>query len=238
MKVLVSFIFLISWSLLNGCGSGNAFSSLETDDAAEDAIHELENNNPDKAISILESALSSDPENWQLVSILSAAYAQKHGISIVDIALSMAESSSTSLADDSDQLSQIWPYLPEASEANLTGVSTALDLLRSIPSASRTDADNFKLALLSTASVSLRLKSFDTDGDGQLSTSELLAMGLDDATAVLEGLLGATEALSSISSSLGESSDQTTENITQMYTDIQNSEGDNDQEKLTNYLER
>jgi len=235
MKVSMSLILIVFFAFLNGCGSGNAFSSLETADAGQDAVHELENNNPDKAISILESALNSDPDNWQLVSILSAAYAQKHGISLIDLALNMA-TSATELVSENDQLSQIWPYLPPATDENLTGIATALDLLRSIPISSRTDADNFKLALLSTASVSLRLKSFDVDGDGQLSASELLALGLDDATAVLNGLLGATEALDSISSSLGDSSDQTTESITQMYTDIQNSEGDDDREKLNNYL--
>ena len=55
---------------LASCGD-NLLKSQEKKEPAEDAVLELENDNPDKAISILESALQDDPANPKLLSILS-----------------------------------------------------------------------------------------------------------------------------------------------------------------------
>jgi thioredoxin-like negative regulator of GroEL len=159
-----------------GCGSAsnNMFEAIEEDDAAQDATNAMENNKPDKAIIILEKALSSDPENYKLISLLSAAYAQKYGVDLISLALELADSDSESKSQESSAatseeqspgnqsaLTALWPILPEATEVTLAGIQHALDLLMSIPAAARTNADHFKLGILSTVNVSMQLKSLD-----------------------------------------------------------------------------
>lgn len=240
----VSMLFrlhIMIWCLIvSGCGN-NSLKQFEKEDAAEDAAIELENEDPDKAIEILDEAIADDPENWKLISMLSAAYAQKAEVDLLDLALNMAITSTddtdSASTEDQTELAQLWEYLPPATDANLTNADTAVNLLRSIPQAERTQADHFKLALLSTASLSLRLKSFDLNGDGQLSAAELARIGLEDASAVLSGIAGAAEAIG-YAGEQGENADVAAETIASIAAEIEDTPGDTDQEKIQNYFEQ
>ncbi len=217
-----------------GCGK-NIFQEYEKEDPAQESANAMERGESQKAIDILEPAIEKDPDNYVLISLLSAAYAQKHEVDILDLALAMADGDDEDSGTKTSGIAVLWPFLPEASAANMNGLSTAVELLESIPVPERTSADNFKLAILSTASVSLRAKSFDTNGDGQLSTQELLAMGEDDATAIIEGILAASSVLSS-GSEIGENSDKAASRITSISDAITGQEGETDAEKLANYF--
>lgn len=225
---------VMSCVLVTGCGK-NVFQSYEKDDPAQKAANAMERGDPDKAIKILEAALEKDPNNYVYISLLSAAYGQKHGVDILDLALAMADDSSgdSSSGSKTAGIAVLWPILPEATEANLLGVEKAVALLVSIPIAERTNADVFKLAILSTASISLRIKSFDLNGDGELSTQELLAMDEEDATAIVDGLLAASSVLVS---GMGENSDKATEKIAAISDAISSQDGDTNSEKLANYF--
>ena len=171
---------------LASCGT-NVFETVDYGKVENEAAAELEKDNPDKAISLLEEALLTDPNNAIYISLLSEAYAQKFGVSLLDIALAMA-SSATALASSSTDLVRIWSILPAPSEAVLTGVSYAVELLESIASTKRTDTDNFKLSLLAVTLVNLQLKALDTDGDGNLSAEELANLTVEDATTLITAL--------------------------------------------------
>ena len=234
MIVKLSIITLFSCAICF-CGSAdkNHFQSFEKEDAAEDATLELEREKPQKAIDILEKELAADGENYQLLSLLSSAYAQKHGIDVIRFAISLA-SSETKTANP---LTALWPALPEATEENVDGVEYAVDILAAIPAEARTNADSFKLGLLSTCLVSLQLKALDLDGDGTLSLEELLRLTSTDAATVFSGLAGAVSALASMSNSLGDNSGAASSQIEDIYQSLQSSSGDSQEEQLTNYLQ-
>lgn len=216
------------------CGS-NVFKPIEKKDAAEDATILLEKGKADDAISILTSALEDDPSNYQLTSLLSAAYAQKHGIDTISLALKMGTSSSESSGSQTNELTALFSVLPDASDENFTGLQTAIDLLLSIPEDSRTKADNFKLTMLLTSVTALRTKAFDKDGDGQVSPVEMLTLSEEDALAILSNLDTAAAVLAGVdTSSAGTAAAATS--ITALQEKIASQPGDSNAERLQAYL--
>lgn len=228
---------IITWTLafLTSCGA-NPYKSYEKKDPAEDATVALENNDADKAISILTDALEGDPTNTTYKSILALAYAQHAGIDPLTLAQKMGGSSSSqsTAAASGNGLTSLFSIMPEATDANISDVDTAVTLLLSIPSP-RITADTLKLAMFQIASMTLRSKQLDTDGDGVLSTEELLQMSVSSATAILSQLASAAGAYSGAGTST--TTDQAAAaQITKIQTAIQAESGASDQEKLKSYL--
>lgn len=228
-------IIISMFTLLMACGA-NPYKSYEKKDPAEDATVALENNDANKAISILTSALEGDPTNTTYKSILALAYAQHAGIDPLTLAQKMGGSSSSqsTAAASGNGLTSLFSVMPDATDANISDVDTAIALLISIP-APRITADTLKLAMFQIASMTLRSKQLDTDGDGVLSASELLQMSISSATAILSQLAAAAGVYS------GTTSTSTTDQaaaaqITKIQTAIQAESGTTDQEKLQSYL--
>ena len=229
---------IITWAfaLLTSCGA-NPYKSYEKKDPAEDATVALENNDADKAISILTSALEGDPGNTTYMSILALAYAQHAGIDPLTLAQKMGGSTSSTAtsAASGNGLTSLFGIMPDATDANISDVDTAVSLLLAIPTAQRITADTLKLAMFQIASMTLRSKQLDTDGDGVLSPSELLHMSPSSAKAILSQLASAASAYSG--SSTSSTTDQAAAaQITKIQTAIQAEPGANDQEKLQSYL--
>lgn len=238
MKVLLYTSALIG--LMGGviaCGTDNILKDLEDEDVAEEAAIALENDQPSNAIKLLKGALESDPNNYKLISLLSSAYSQRGGISMVDLALHISETQN----DDSEfqnSVSSLWPFLPDATGNHLADVREAMAQLRGIPFANRTDADHFKLAVISTALASLELKSLDRNGDGQLSFQELNSLKVVKADSIIASIQGASGALSSIDGELGESTGETAKQLKRIASEITNTPGADSAEVLTNYFLR
>ena len=72
MKLLMLFILI-------SCGTTSVFDGLEDSEPNYAAARALELDNPDKAIELMEEALASDPNNYNYISILASAKAQKAG---------------------------------------------------------------------------------------------------------------------------------------------------------------
>lgn len=222
-----------------GCGD-NVLKSSETEDPAEDATLALERGDEDKAIEILEDALSDDPENATFLSILALAHAQRAGVE--PLAFAQRISSSSSSTSDTSATPQVggsyavmFEALPEASEANLADIDESVTILTSIAADQHLPGDDFKLALYMTASMFLHIKVLDTDGDGTLSIDEVLNLSDANATGLLTQLLSAQSvlgagdasdpAIAKAASALGKYQDQ-----------IDAQEGATNEEKLKNYL--
>lgn len=170
-----------------------------------------------------------------LVSILASAKAQIHGIDPFTVALSLATSGSSS--DSSNELTRIFPVLPTPNSTNIRGLNVAMTVLNSIGSGDFTKADNFKVAIFLTSSISLACKSLDTDGDGAISTVETAELSDEVAVAIFTQLASATLAMSqSSSSSDGDSTKKNSEAITGLNSKIQSMDGDTDTDKLRNFL--
>ena len=227
---LLSLALVIS---IGACGA-NPFKAYEKSDPAEDAVVALEEDNPDKAIEILTKALADEPENWVYVSILALAYAERGGIDALTLAQKMATNSSNTTTNG---VTALFSIMPEATDTNIADVDTAVSLMNSIPSASRTTADTLKIAMFQTASLTLRTKKYDLDGDGTISAAEALAMTGGDAAAILSQLAGAAAAFS------GGSSTSTTDQaaatqISNIQTKIGTCPGASQEDQLKNYLSK
>lgn len=226
----------ITFTALVSCGA-NPFKAYEKKDAAEDATIALENNDAQKAIDILTTALEDDPSNTTYISILALAYAQRAGVDPLTLAQKMggASSSTATSASSGNGLTSLFSIMPDATDANISDIDTAVSLLLSIPTASRINADTLKLAMFQIADMTLRSKQLDTNGDGTLSTDELLHMSASSAKAILSQLAAAATAYA------GGTSASTTDaaaaaQISKIQAAIQAESGTTDTEKLQSYL--
>lgn len=226
---------ILAWMCLSPLSCGpNPLASLERDDPAEDATIALEDGNPDKAINILTKALENDSDNWVYVSILGLAYAERAGINALTLAQAMASNSENGVSA-TNEVTALFNILPDATDQNISDVDQAVALMITIPAASRTTADILKIAMFQTASLTLRTKKYDLNGDGVVSTSELLAMSSADAVTILTQLASAASAFASGSST--SSTDQAAASqIQAIQSAINSCSGADSEEKLKNYL--
>jgi hypothetical protein len=222
-------------AFMSSCGA-NPFKSYETKDPAEDATVALEQGHPDKAIDILTSALRDEPENWQYVSILALAYAERAGIDALTLAQNMASTSSGG-GSSTNGVTSLFAILPVASDANISDVDQAVSLMISIPTASMTTADILKLAMFQTAALTLRTKKYDLNGDGVVSAAEILAMSVGDASTILSQLSGAAAAFAG-GSSTSETDAAAAAQISAIQTSISSCPGADQETQLKNYLSK
>jgi hypothetical protein len=235
-RLIPALTILVTLLILGACGTNNLFKDAEKDDVAEDAAIELEKGEPEKAIKMIEKALQHAPNDYPLISLLSAAYAQRGGISIIDLASNMVDHADNG-SESQNSITALWPLLPEPSVQNLSDVRKGVTLLRSIPSSQRTDADSFKLAVLSTALASMQLKAFDKNGDGTLSIQELSNLSGASADTILAALLGASGALKNMSGVSGESTQTAARQIDAIVSEVQSSPGSDNIERISNYFD-
>lgn len=236
-------IIMLIPTMILACGK-NFMSAMDKQDTDQEASRHMEDQRPDKAISILEEELADDPENYQLMSLLSAGYAQKYGVDLISFAQAMADKKKTSSSTGSSASSSssgngvtiLFKVLPAATEENINGVKRALNLLLDIPGTERTTADNFKLALLQTSVLGLITKKYDTDGDGNISPAEIFSLKPDDALAIIQSLLAAQSLASG--SAETDNSKAAAGNIDDIKSQIDKQEGADDSEKLKNYLQK
>jgi hypothetical protein len=231
---------LLASHAVAGCGN-NMFASGERKDPAEDAAIALERGDEDEAISILEAALTDDPENWNYVSVLGAAYAQRAGVEPLSIAQGMAEQT-TSGGDESDDsasatsqgdMVDLFGIMPAATEASLADIDHSIELLATIPADARTNGDAFKIAIYQTCSMVMHMKILDTDADGELSLEEITNLSDLGASGLLVQLAGA-QALAAGGGS--ETMAKAAESLEKYQAQIDAAPGDTQEDKLRNYL--
>lgn len=232
-----------------GCGK-NMLASGESKDPAQDGISALERDDADAAISIIESALNSDPDNPKYKSILATAYAQRAGIDPLSLMQNMAKQSSTDAeTDETDEaitpgetnaatqgnsLTALFSVMPEATSDRLADVDQAISLLNSIAAADRQPGDPFKLAIYQTASMVLHTKALDKNGDGVLTPEEVLDLSGATATTLISQLLGAQ---STLGRSTGDpNSGPAAEALARVQAGIDDAPGATAEERLRNYL--
>jgi hypothetical protein len=227
-------LFAGFWLVVSSC-SGNAFKASESGDPAEDAVIELENDNPKEAIKILEKALVITPGEPKLISILSSAYAQRAGVEPLSMARNLASPSGTSSgggATDSTLIS-LFGVTPRATADSVADISYAVSLLTVELSPDLwLPGDQFKLAIYQTCASVLSLKILDKDEDGKLSIDEIAS--LSSAASILAQLAASQSVLSQDPNDT--SSVKAAEVLSKYQASINASEGGSADEKLKNYL--
>ncbi|MFK7871579.1 MAG: hypothetical protein AB8C84_00195 [Oligoflexales bacterium] len=179
---------------------------------------------------------------FEVISMLSSAHAQLHGIDPLDVALTLArsdsEESATATSSTGNDVTKLFPILPAATADNILGLDVSIMLLQSIESINYSESDSYKEAIFLTSSVSLVTKALDLNADGEISASEVLALqGSGSSGSILNQLRAASAAMSS-SNGVGNSSETAdgAAKINAILTEIDGQSGDSDEDKLISYL--
>ena len=229
MKVLL-LLFLMS------CGSESLFSDTEEAEPNYAAARALELDEPDKAIEIMEKALESEPNNYNYISILASAKAQKAGVDLLTLVLKLAESDGSGTG--SNEIELMFGILPKPSlqaGGNIEYLGAAISHMQSIPTSNKTPADIVKLTVFYTAMSALQTKIFDADGDGDLSTGELQNLTVAEAAAIIANIGNAAAAIGSY---VGEGNEAlAAEKIDEIQNAINAEGGGNSADQLRNYLD-
>jgi len=215
-----------------GCGS-NSLEFFEKKDIEQSAISLLESNKSDDAIDLLTSALEDEPDNYRYMTLLALAYTQKHGIDPLQLAINM---SSNSAVAQGNGLVSLFPYVPAATSDRISGVTKASELMAAIPSESRTNADNFKFALINVACITLLTKSLDTNQDGTLSADEIASLSATVASQIVSALAIASGSLANGTANSSAEGAQT--KISSISAGIEGESGASSQDRLKSYLSR
>lgn len=219
-------------SLWLGCGT-NAFKTTDEGDPAEDAVIALENDDPDAAIERLESALESEPGNSTYLSLLAAAYAQRAGVEPIQFTRAMSESGGDT--SSASGLVAAFAILPEATASVLSDIDRAVEILGELGSDNFLPGDTFKLGLYQVASFVLRVKALDSNRDGTISASEALDLS-DTSAAGLLNQISAAQAMLAAQGATDPAAAKAAEQIKAYQDQIDTQPGDNEEEKLRNFL--
>ncbi len=232
--------FVLSWLLLlglswSGCGR-NVYNQFEEGSPADEAVKALEEDNPDAAIAILEDSIATDPANYQLISLLASAKAQKAGVDTVALILNLVSDNDSESGNSSDNgIVGLFGVMPEFTDSVVDLLGESVRLIESIPASQVLPADRFKLSLFYTALMTVRTKQIDGDGDGNLSAEEIAAMDDETAIAILNDILTAESSITGYSANDG--TEVAAGQISGISSAIESQEGETQADKLRNYLQ-
>lgn len=236
-KHLTKCLLIISTFAMVACGSSNTYAPLQSYDPADEAARLLEKGKPQEAITLLEDSLKEDPENYRWISMLALAYAQRAGVAPIDFVEKLGDSTATSGSSTSTNgITSLFSVTPAATTQNIADVDYAITLMGQLPSDQFSDAEKLKLSIFQTASTVLKIKALDTNGDGTVSTAELLGLGGDTAESILSGLVNASALLAGGGSSASSGGTAAASQIDSIVSGINGQSGADAKDKLTSYL--
>lgn len=218
---------------LSGCGQ-SLFASLDEPSTEDRIMAHLENDEPDKALAIIDAELAKTPDDDRLKSIKSAAIAQKYGVDTMSLALAVIDQQKEG-GGSGNAVSTLLAALPEVNAAAIGGVQQAVDILDSL--AQPNHSDNFKLTMLNMALLSMRLKLIDGDGTGTFTAAEIQNLTADEAAAILNSLGGAINAADAAAQA-GVSTEVAAKAIQEVQDQINAEPGADQDEKLRSFLEK
>ena len=227
-------VTILSLFLLFSCGTPSLLKDVEESEPHVAAARALENDDPDTAIELMEKELESDPSNYNYISILASAKAQKAGVDMVTLILKLADQDES---DDQGEMELLFTVLPTPSAdsgGNIELLQEAIDGMTSIPTANQSTADILKHTIFLTAMSALRAKLLDTDGDGELSTEELLALDVSSAASIIANIGDAASVVAGFTGT--DSENLAADKVNEILADINSESGSDSAEQLRNYL--
>lgn len=219
---------------LASCGQ-SIFSALEEPTPIEQIMLHLENDKPEDALTLIDKELEKTPGDEKLISIKSAAIAQRYGVDTMSLALEVINQQTEGTTGDQNALTTLLGVLPPVTTNAIAGIEQAVSLLDGL--SAPTSSDSFKLTMLNMALLSMRLKLIDGDGTGTFTQEELQNLTAEDAAAILNSLGGAINA-ATVASELGVSSEVAAQAIEDIQAQIDAEPGEDQDAKLRSYLEK
>lgn len=219
----------------SSCGQ-SLFASLDEKSPVDQIMGHLENDEPDKALAIIDKELEKSPDDEKLKSIKSAAIAQKYGVDTMSLALEVIKQQKEGAATGStNAVTTLLAVLPPVTDAAIGGVDQAVAILDGLNNP--THSDNFKLTMLNMALLTMRLKQIDGDGTGTFTAEEIQNLTPDQAAAILNSLGGAINA-ANVAAQAGVSTEVAAKAIKEVQDQIQAEPGADQDAKLRSFLEK
>ena len=176
------------------CGSENVFKNAVKRNDSEKAQAALEAGDVDTAINALKDHLKNNPGDTAAQSMLANAYLKKSGVDLLKIGTSVSEG-----ASGSSNWSAVSGALPAGTAENVENIQAAVAALGSIPPESRTDEQNYQLAIAQTTLAVTVAKKVAGDTTGQVSDEKVDQMSDSDALTIYNALQGSKEASGALS---------------------------------------
>lgn len=208
----------------------NVYEPIESHDPAEQAAAYMDEQKPDEAIAVLAGALGKDPQNYQLMSMLASAKAQKAGVDTFDLVIRLASEG----VSGANGISAMFAVLPAVTVENRALMLEVVNLLAGIPVESRTESDNLKATLFNASFTALQAKFFDSDGDGEFTADELANLDDASADAIINSLLDAQNSAELFQGA--ESNGVAAEKVMEIKAQLDAQPGATNAEKLRNLL--
>lgn len=228
--------FLILIMLNARCARDNVGKSRETITPEQRAEEKMNAEEYQEAIDILQPLVDADPESYKRYPLLASAYAGLAGVDIVAILKQMLAGG----AGDS-ALTMLLDFIPDdIDEDRVDTLKSGVDLLQAIPKdliGPDGDPDygssaELQIVLYQTIYSTMLLRlTFDFDANGNIDPESLADLTIADAARILAALRGAA------ASAQGENAQVISAQAQETIDAIDASEGDDDSERLNNYLE-
>lgn len=226
---------LIAFTALS-CAPANVGKKQETISPEEKAQELMNDGDFVGAIALLEPLVENEPEGYARFPLLAAAYAGLAGVDIISILKSMLTG-----GDTASPFALILDFIPEdATEESADILDKGVSILNQIPieligaegdEAYGTSAE-LQLVLYQTVYATMLLRlTLNFDANGEIDLDSLENLSLEDARRILDALGGAAAVAPS-----GENAQAVGGSVQSTLDDIDSQEGDDDAERLRNYL--
>jgi hypothetical protein len=246
------FIFLVLMLTMSACGSkdyaecsaqsGIKAKYCSSQTADEQAVLAMDSDDLDTAETLLEQLIQENPLDYFRYPRLSAVYAAQAGFDL----LKFGQENSTTQIQGSSLTQTLGSFLPVATSTNqvaftqsLAKMNAAKDLLLKMPVNQRTQGYSFygtsaelQLIIYEAASSLMLLSKFtipSVEGNGKIDPKVLNSITAADATTIINNLQQAAVLAE-------QNQPQIKSQIDQVVTQINNSSGSDEREKLIQYL--
>ena len=185
-------VLVVGVSMTSSCGSENAFEVLNPPDQKQQGEKALAQGDYAKAISSLEEALQSRPNDPEIRKMLANAYMSQSGVDTLKILSTVAEN------NEKSDWGALIAAMPEGTSTHQANLQRAVAVLGAIPEGQRTPDERYQLAVAQTSLAVVTAKKYGVDADGQVPADKVQDVSDGDAEIILEQLSGASRNLEAV----------------------------------------
>lgn len=223
---LLCSVLAVACLLTTSCGSENVFKNAVKRSDAEKAQAALESGDVDSAIGTLKEYLKNNPGDAAAQSMLANAYLKKSGVDLLKIGASVSEGST-----GTSNWTTVSGALPAGTDENIDNIQAAVSALEAIPAESRTDEQNYQLAIAQTTLAVTVAKKVAGDTTGQVSDEKVDQMSDSDALTIYNALQGSKEASGEL-----DSPNESLNSVGSLADKVDQQPGSTPEERLRNFL--
>lgn len=228
-KIICAFL-LTTTPFYFSCGSQNLFSSLTTKDTKQKAEDAINSGDYNTSISLLEPYIAANPNDQQAIGLLTTSYMLLAGVDILNIIVSILDSSSSS----KNNFQAILNAMPTGNQTNISLLTKAINTMNLISTSQMNANQNYMYAIASVSLAILIIKQDCLDSSGMISTTSTNSMNVADANSIYTNLSNAQTAFTS--AGISSSSNSGSGILANLINQINASSGASNSDKVINFI--